>query len=160
MKLLYLYIRDYGILKDIEFNFDSNYRYHFDKVTRELTQLPPENPLPDDFFSINKKGNDRVVESISALIGNNGSGKTFVARYIDELETISGIIITLENNHRKPAVYCFNARSSEEANQENEFEMQSKLGPINIKFKYDIVEYGVKKFVDNMYFMYCSNSFN
>lgn len=85
MKLLYLYIRSYGILQDVEFNFDSGYRFHFDLATRQLMQRDPENKLDDDFFSINKKGNDRVVESVSALIGNNGAGKTSIAGFFNVL---------------------------------------------------------------------------
>lgn len=85
MKLLYLYIRDYGILQDIEFNFDSEHKYHFDKSTRVLSSQLSQSPLPEDFFSINKKGDDRVIESISAIIGNNGAGKTSVARFLHDL---------------------------------------------------------------------------
>ena len=98
MKLLYLYIRDYGILKDIEFNFDSEYRFHFDKDTRELTGGETESALPKNFFSINKKGNDRVVESISAIVGNNGAGKTSIANFLDELGKHDGIIIYMKGN--------------------------------------------------------------
>jgi energy-coupling factor transporter ATP-binding protein EcfA2 len=96
MKLLYLYIRDYGILQDVEFNFDSEYHFHFNLATKQLTQRDPESKLADDFFSINKKGNDRVVESVSAIVGNNGSGKTSVARFLHELysnNTLEHIII-------------------------------------------------------------------
>ncbi len=33
MQLLYLYIPDYGILKDVELNFTANHRFHYDKET-------------------------------------------------------------------------------------------------------------------------------
>ncbi|MGI6393684.1 MAG: AAA family ATPase [bacterium] len=75
MKLLYLWVEEYRILKDIELNFDSNIRFSYDKKNDELRRIKPKNEIPEKFFSLNNAAKN-VVESVSAIIGNNGSGKT------------------------------------------------------------------------------------
>lgn len=80
MQLLYLYIPDYGILKDVEINFTGKYQFEFDKETRVLKQLPSKNDLDDNFFSLEKE--DGPVKAVSALVGNNGAGKTSVAMFL------------------------------------------------------------------------------
>jgi hypothetical protein len=150
MKLLYLYIRDYGILKNVEFNFDSEYRFHFDKDTRELTQLEPENQLDDDFFSINKKGNDRVIESVSAIIGNNGAGKTSVAKFLDELGQNDGIII-YKKNHKLYAGLTNDNENNSSQHKDQKFKFICEL--LNIK------EIDFKLLKNDIKTVYCSNAF-
>ena len=84
MKLLYLYIEDFRCFSDQEFNFDSKYRFHLDKSDPkkwELIKDNVENPLPDDFWS-SSTGKHNVVESVSAIVGKNGSGKTSIANFL------------------------------------------------------------------------------
>lgn len=84
MQLLYLYIPDYGILKDVELNFTANHRFEYNKETRTVEELAPITPLSDDFFSLGSEEN--VVESISAIVGNNGAGKTSVANFLHKID--------------------------------------------------------------------------
>lgn len=84
MKLLYLWVEDYGILKDAEFNFDSNIRFHYDCEKNELKRIEAKNEIPKNFFSLNNSAGN-VVESVSAIIGNNGAGKTSVFRLINRV---------------------------------------------------------------------------
>lgn len=77
MKLLFLYVRKFGSLEDVQFNFDGNWRFFYDYDNRRELQVKYYKRIPDRFFS---KGD--VVESASALIGENGSGKTSVARLL------------------------------------------------------------------------------
>lgn len=79
MELVYLYVKDFGILKDASFNFSSKYHFSFDLEQWTLTATETDNPLPENFFSNNQSG---VVKNISALIGSNGSGKTSVSRLL------------------------------------------------------------------------------
>ncbi len=86
MKLLYLYIQDHNCIKDQEFNFDSKYHFHLEKKNSqewELIEDKPENPLPDEFWTMSKdrKG---IVESVSAVVGENGSGKTSLANFLGD----------------------------------------------------------------------------
>lgn len=83
MVLLYLYIKECGILKQAEFNLSDKYTFHFDPITAEICFNENTKSLPSDFFSYDKKNN--VVDCVSALIGNNGSGKTTVAEIFANL---------------------------------------------------------------------------
>jgi hypothetical protein len=79
MKLLYLYVEDYAVLKKTEFNFDSERKFHFDLTTRQLAETTEyDKVLPSNFFDA--KG---VVESVSVIIGDNGAGKTSLARVLN-----------------------------------------------------------------------------
>lgn len=86
MKLLYLYIENYGCIKDQEFNFDSNYHFHLEKEDSKVWRIiedKVEHPLPSDFWA-SSSGKHNVVESVSAIVGENGSGKTTLARFIGQ----------------------------------------------------------------------------
>ena len=91
MKLVYLYIKEYGILKDVEFNFDLNYKFHYNKDTQHLEDKSEEltSELDDNFFSVDPQKN--VVTSVSALVGNNGAGKTTLARFIHKINDIDAL---------------------------------------------------------------------
>lgn len=74
MKLLYLYIEEFRTFNEVELNFDSNIRFVYRKGK---LSVEPHDSLNPDFFSLQKEA--RVVDSISAIVGNNGAGKTSVA---------------------------------------------------------------------------------
>lgn len=77
MKLLFLYIRKFGRLENVQFNFDGNWLFTYDYENGRQMRVQYCEKIPSRFFS---KGG--VVESVSALIGENGSGKTSVARLL------------------------------------------------------------------------------
>jgi len=84
MKLLYLWVEEYGILEDAEFNFDSNIRFHYDRENKELKKIESKHEIPDNFFSL-KEPAGNVVKSVSAIIGNNGAGKTSVFKLLSKI---------------------------------------------------------------------------
>ena len=80
MKLAYVYLKSYGGIRNQEMNLDSDYFFQFDG--RRL-QANRRQGLPQGFFSF---GNETgPVESMSAIVGENGAGKTSVARFVSEL---------------------------------------------------------------------------
>lgn len=103
MKLLYLYIENYGCIKDQEFNFDSNYHFHLEKEDSKVWRIiedKVEHPLPSDFWA-SSSGKHNVVESVSAIVGENGSGKTTLAKFIGEE------LIPNRNNPREKYIVIF-----------------------------------------------------
>ncbi len=108
MVLLYLYIPKYGIFEDAEFNFSDKYTFSFDSKTRVLKHETKQS-LPDDFFSLTRKGPSRVVDCVSALIGNNGSGKTSIAYFISDIlsgESTEHLIIWASEKEGQQRLFC------------------------------------------------------
>jgi hypothetical protein len=74
MELLYIRIRTYKGLTDIDLNFSSQFRFHFLEKTNTIEIKETENFI-DNFFGNN-------INNFTGLIGQNGTGKTSVLRYI------------------------------------------------------------------------------
>ena len=77
MELIYLYIEDYKNIKNQGFNFSSKFTCKYDEVKKTL-QIDEKNNHIENFFGENI--------NITAIVGENGSGKSSV------LEVISKII--------------------------------------------------------------------
>lgn len=83
MKLLYLYIRSFGIFRNdhpVEINFTGDYIFAvrddpngYCKVT-----VKKGDALPESFYSLGKLHVQESVSAISAIIGANGSGKSTI----------------------------------------------------------------------------------
>lgn len=79
MKLLFLYIEKSRKFRNQSFNFDSNERFHYTAKTLTYEKL---DVLPHGFFDVDNVGNDLDL-SVSAIVGENGSGKTSMAYILD-----------------------------------------------------------------------------
>lgn len=78
MRLLYIYIEEFRTLHKLELNFDSNMRFNYRDGVLTCDGF---DALPPNFFSIDKDKN--VVDSVSAVVGDNGSGKTSIAALLN-----------------------------------------------------------------------------
>lgn len=81
MELLYLYIHDYSIFKNAQINFTGRYNFNYDNNKNELSLAENKDAIEGDFFSIEKDQNG-AVENITAIMGNNGSGKTSILEFL------------------------------------------------------------------------------
>ncbi len=110
MKLIYLYIVKYRTLESVELNFDSNIRFKFEsgKLGCKVSKV-----LEDGFFGVVKKKSKRgVVESISAIVGENGSGKTSVSSLLNRIfmkgrEDLRFIYVLQSRSSERCEYYCF-----------------------------------------------------
>lgn len=87
MKLLYLYVETWperGISRTnpIEVNFDCGYKFHYNPDTNALSCEKGEE-LPKGFFSVSTE--NRCVDSVSVIIGDNGARKTTIASVLGRL---------------------------------------------------------------------------
>lgn len=114
MKLLYLFVKQFKCLENCEFNFDSNIRFHYDDTTGKLDYVE-RHVVPEAFWTADENKSSRhdetPVESVSAIIGENGTGKTSIAallhdllsgsRYDEENETegVNAILILLKEKN-------------------------------------------------------------
>ena len=78
MTLVYLYLRTLGEGECPEVNLDSRHEFHFDGNSLHVSK---GDALAPGFFSVigNAHG---PVESVSAVVGENGAGKTSIARFL------------------------------------------------------------------------------
>lgn len=92
MRLLYLFVQEWpsrGITPDkpVEVNFDSEFRFYF---SDDILTVSPGRKLPNGFFSVvdgRRTGGafQSLVESVSVIVGDNGSGKTTIASLFGSL---------------------------------------------------------------------------
>lgn len=87
-RLISIYIGSFDCLKGQTVNFCSDYHTtaRVDAEGSLLLEVKEKDVLPDNFFALNE-GNDGngCVKSVSAIIGQNGTGKTTLARLLCNL---------------------------------------------------------------------------
>ena len=86
MKLVAIYLGNYGIFQDQLLSFSSDYKviHNVESKDRISFRIEHGRKLPDLFFSTRPSA-EECVSSVSAIIGKNGSGKTSIARLLCSL---------------------------------------------------------------------------
>lgn len=85
MKLIYLYIKKFKVFSNREFRLDSEFEIHYETTNCCLTIQRRAGLKPDFWFLGVSPTNSPVIESVSAIVGENGSGKTTFAQILLEL---------------------------------------------------------------------------
>lgn len=83
MEILYFWIKKFKNINNTGFNFSNRYCFSYNLVSNTLLKKDYEMNL-DEFFSINSDRTSNVC-NLSAIIGENGSGKTNILRFIINL---------------------------------------------------------------------------
>src|SRR5688572_5270083 len=96
MELLYIWIKKYKGLKDVGLNLGNQFRFHYDEQKGVLEVKPTEYYIPG-FFGEN-------ITNFTGIIGENGTGKTTILRYIMQYFTTgssdtdkNGIVVYYHN---------------------------------------------------------------
>lgn len=76
MEFLYIYIKQYKGISNIGINLSNEFKFRFNEDKNELIISNAEHYIPD-FFGEN-------ITNLTAIIGENGAGKTTILRYIVE----------------------------------------------------------------------------
>lgn len=95
MKLLYFAVEGYCHTEGWrEFNLDSNWHFERYEVGGKMKlKVTHRDVLPDGFFSELTNPKDAPVESVSVLVGGNGSGKTSFAMFLSTALQINSVTV-------------------------------------------------------------------
>lgn len=114
MEILYLYIREHlPIIKEQGFNFGGKYRFSYDKNLQELTVRENPTYIERFFSNPNSKGDRAELTNVTAIIGDNGVGKSSILNFLkgNLVSGLNGIqdplIIVIENDQKKLIAYHF-----------------------------------------------------
>ena len=124
MELLYIWIENFKNIKKQGFNFSSKYWFEFDYKKNELICKKNENYLPKDFFGDN-------IKNITAIVGENGSGKTSLIEFIHNgyyafHET--NFVVIIENEKELLLRHTFNDVKADNNTCQNYFQIGIKFG--------------------------------
>jgi|GEM_PF-1713728 len=95
MQLLYLYIQEHHSLGGQNINFGGPLRFSYDPYQRSLNVSENPQHLEGFFQTSAVLPADAIINNVSAVIGQNGTGKTSVLNFIKE--ELSGGIIGLRS---------------------------------------------------------------
>jgi len=84
MQLLYLYIQEHHSLGGQNLNFGGPLRFSFDQHQRSLTVSENPQHVEGFFQTSGVISGDAIINNVSAIIGQNGTGKTSVLNFIKE----------------------------------------------------------------------------
>ncbi len=104
MELVYLWVEKYKNIENQGFNFSPRFRCDYDEVTKELNIVDKDETgefYPKNFFG------DNI--NITAIVGENGSGKSSVMEFLLELfdSESSDSFLFLYLYENKPRYYCY-----------------------------------------------------
>lgn len=108
----YIWVEKYRCFDNMEFNFSAKHYFHYDKDENTLTYENHSEDYVDDFFGENI--------DMTAVIGNNGSGKTSFIKTICEnfVDGCGGVqtncIVVMQVNAKLKCYYYLNARKNDE----------------------------------------------
>jgi predicted ATPase/uncharacterized protein YktA (UPF0223 family) len=78
MELLYVWIKDFGNVKDCGFNFGGEFLFDYKEKTKDLTY--EKNPdYIEGFFNLD--GNS-IINNITGIVGKNGAGKSTLINFL------------------------------------------------------------------------------
>ena len=110
MKLHYLYVDGFKMFCRCEMSFSDEYVVQFDGEG-EIDVRRRDSSVPDRFFTVGAK-TDPTVCNVSAVVGENGSGKTSLASFLYNFrrrtfpsETTFVMLYSVENGQRTICVY-------------------------------------------------------
>jgi len=132
MELLYIWIENFKNIKKQGFNFSSKYWFEFDYKKNELICKKNENYLPKDFFGNN-------IKNITAIVGENGSGKTSLIEFIHNgyyafHET--NFVVIIENEKELLLRHTFNDVKADNNTCQNYFQIGIKFGEQKIRVEW------------------------
>ena len=127
MELVYLWVEDYKNIQKQGFNFSPRFRCEYDEKTKELNIIDKDEMgefYPKNFFG------DNI--NVTAIVGENGSGKTTFSNFIKEIFIRKELFGSIHyyDSHEKKVLILFKKK------EVDEFEYISNIDDIKIDTKF------------------------
>lgn len=175
-QLVYLWLEQFGCLKNQEFNFSSQFRFHYDNKKLDTRKLNEENT--DLFFRIPENNNTKgKIQSVTAIIGDNGSGKTTLLDFLlshlphdsygiqtqsmrDNQTFLDKYILIIKESNSPSLILYHNFKANIEYTGRNIIFMKQQI--LQKKLRYNQGAQDNEIYIPelkNTYFIKCSNTF-
>ncbi|PER41747.1 hypothetical protein CN479_05355 [Bacillus thuringiensis] len=111
MELLYLWVENFqeGLMKEQGFNFDNRYKYELKQRDNENFELyiKPNSNYIENFFQLEEHSLESVanIKNITAVVGQNGAGKSSVVDFLKENFGIDELIDCEEESENERYLY-------------------------------------------------------
>ncbi|MDM5264837.1 AAA family ATPase [Bacillus wiedmannii] len=111
MELLYLWVENLqeGLIKEQGFNFDNRYKYQLKQKGNESFELyiKPNSNYLENFFQLEEHSLESVanIKNITAVVGQNGAGKSSVVDFLKENFGIDELIDCEEESENERYLY-------------------------------------------------------
>lgn len=109
MKILFIWIKSYKSLKNFQTNFGSKFSFHFNG--KDTLQVKDNDIYISEFFRNGEKNKNIYGLEISAIVGENGSGKSTILDFLVQLmldENLNDYLIVYSHNGKFYKDYRFN----------------------------------------------------
>lgn len=90
MKLLYLYVRDGSYFNPMSVSFEGAYQFSYRESEKRVDLKIDETRHLDECFYSVVEDRKAKVDVVSAIVGENGAGKTSIARYLQKIRLHDG----------------------------------------------------------------------
>jgi hypothetical protein len=83
MEILYIFIKDFGVIQNQGFNFGGEFRFHYDVESKYFSVEKDPNYIPD-FYQPESKSQIPMakINKVTSIIGQNGAGKSSLLNFI------------------------------------------------------------------------------
>lgn len=164
MELAYIWIPEFKNIRNQSYNFDNQYYFTFNKKSKELKISKKEKITPDNFFVKRSDNSLGKIRNVSAIIGENGSGKSAIFDYIIGIVApfFSGEAVQFQK--LKSAILIVKEKSVYKILHFNNTKdiILERFDSIEIDFSYENISTikGDNKFENNCKLIYYSNIFD
>ncbi|MGE6602701.1 AAA family ATPase [Lysinibacillus fusiformis] len=127
MQILYIWFKQYKALNNFQTNFGSGCNFQFNGI--DTLQIKDNDIYISDFFKNSLKSNQIGSFDISALVGENGSGKSTILDFLVQIMTDTGLndyIIIYSHNNKLYKDYRFSSNLQLDFQTKNKFSIETR----------------------------------